>query len=155
MIKKERPKALIEYQEFAKQYKDEYMKHRKVPSPQHFIKDAYGVRKNHESFEHFMKEYKFPEHPKVEELQKIKDQNRERRQAIKANREKKINERLTGESLTQHQEHVGEDRELSAVIDIEKKNVIKGTPKSKKVIKSVEDEADSFRKREAEKNKPL
>ncbi len=53
MEKKAQPSALKNYQDFAKQYKEEFSKLRGSKPLDIQIKDAYAIRKVHENWENF------------------------------------------------------------------------------------------------------
>jgi len=90
-IKKEQPAALKAYQEFAKKFKEEYKKKHSVTKvPESHIKDAYHVRKTHENYENFEKEYKIPsllsdaEELQMKEAKKLKKEAKKLKKEAKA-----------------------------------------------------------------------
>jgi hypothetical protein len=90
-IKKEQPAALKAYQDFAKKFKDEYKKKNNTTKvPDRHIKDAYQVRKNHESYENFEKEYVIPgllseaEELQMKEAKKLKKAAKDEKKLKKA-----------------------------------------------------------------------
>lgn len=73
MDKKPQPSALKAYQDFAKQYKADYLEKHGVKAPEIHIKDAYQLRKKHNDYDSFKKEHVIPEKLKDEELLKLKE----------------------------------------------------------------------------------
>jgi hypothetical protein len=89
-IKKEQPVALKAYQEFAKKFKEEYKKkHNVTKVPEGHIKDAYRVRKTHENYENFEKEYKIPALLSEDEEMQIKEAKKLKKEAKKLKKESK------------------------------------------------------------------
>lgn len=74
VVKKEQSPGLKGYHDFAKMYRNAYKAQHKVETvPDLHITEAYKLRKAHESYDSFAKEYKFPELMSDEQKQLIKD----------------------------------------------------------------------------------
>lgn len=81
MEKKAQPSALKNYQDFAKQYKEEFNKVKGSKPLDIQIKDAYTLRKSHGSWDNFLKEHKMPEVLKEDELKKYKEEKKIKKDA--------------------------------------------------------------------------